>query len=125
MIPSRQPHKANDPETLRCDNEPCLFHYLGICYFSCHAWQPCATHTSSPAPDQKPGCYATCPFNDLCANDIEKIKAIEAIAAKAAREQDIKILEDYRNSLDYPNCPPGDTIKRLVESLRAQQAGEP
>jgi hypothetical protein len=53
------------------------------------------THTSPPAPEQKPGCYATCPFDDLCANDVEKIQAIEAAAAKAAREQVLEEIKKY------------------------------
>jgi hypothetical protein len=87
--PVRQPHKANDPATLRCDNEPCLFHHLGICRFSCHAWQPCATHTSPPAQFKCPDCER------LFDSDIHlgihhytdhAIKH-DAQVAKAAREQ--------------------------------------
>ena len=78
--PARQPHPQ------RCDNN---------CVFWSHCRgdyrPPCATHISPPAPTKKPSCYVTCPFNDLCANDIEKIKAIEAEAAKAERE---KVLDD-------------------------------
>jgi hypothetical protein len=36
------------------------------------------------APEQKPGCYITCPYDDLCANDLEKIQEIERIATLAA-----------------------------------------
>lgn len=41
----------NNPATLRCDNEPCLFHHLGICRFHCRAWIPINdTRRSRPAP---------------------------------------------------------------------------
>ena len=50
-----------------------------------------------------------------------------AIAAKAREDENkriVKILEDYRFGLDYPDCPPGDTIKKLVKSLRRTGGNE-
>jgi hypothetical protein len=50
----------------------------------------------APAPEQKPGCYITCPFDDLCANDIEKIQAIEAEAARAATlAENKRVLDEF------------------------------
>lgn len=45
-----------------------------------------------------------------------------AIATQAREDETnriISILEGYRLGLDYPDCPPGDTIKSLVESIRS------
>ncbi len=46
---------------------------------------------------QKPGCYATCPFNDLCANDIDKIRAIEDTAAITENTRVLDDLDDEMN----------------------------
>jgi hypothetical protein len=46
-------------------------------------------------PAQKPGCYLTCPFDDLCANDVEKIQAIEAEAARAATLATLDEIEHF------------------------------
>jgi hypothetical protein len=46
-------------------------------------------------------------------------KAEAASAATLAENtRCVKILEDYRFGLEYPDCPPGDCIKKLIESLR-------
>jgi len=47
--------------------------------------------------EMAPGCYATCPFDDLCANDVEKIKAIEDMAAAQARAEVLEIEKAWRN----------------------------
>jgi hypothetical protein len=46
--------------------------------------------------------------------------ATEATRAAMLAENSrcIKILQDYKEGLDYPNCPPGDTIGKLIGSLR-------
>ena len=92
-----------------------------------------ATHTNPPAPEQKPGCYAACPFDDLCANDLEKIQAIEAAAAKAAREKMLNAVLDgnakrFCPSIDdthYHCCDVEACIREIFknyeESLRGAQ----
>lgn len=37
------------------------------------------------------------------------------------QERCIKILHDYKNSLDYPNCPPGDTISKLIKLIQEEK----
>jgi hypothetical protein len=122
MTPARQPQEKRCPdfdlhkleEDVRMWKEAgyVSFHEPISCDVLLDIIEGCATHTSDPAP---------CPYNasdDMCLECKAHEQKIAETAAKAAREQDIKILEDYRNSLDYPDCPPGDTIKRLIQSLR-------
>jgi hypothetical protein len=71
-----------------------------------------------PNPCEENGCTDIENCDEICDNRRIYSPVQVAEKVKAAREQDIKILEDYRNSLDYPDCPPGDTIKRLIQSLR-------
>jgi hypothetical protein len=87
------------------------------------------------APEQKPGCYITCPFDDLCANDIEKVQAIEAEAARAAtlaeRERLLKAAHEINAKRFCPSmvdtqyhcCDVMACLDEILESLR-QQAGE-
>lgn len=66
-------------------------------------------------------------YQDGQASVQHDLNLVEQQAAAQAREDEnkriVKILEDYRFGLDYPDCPPGDVIKKLVESLRT--GGEP
>jgi hypothetical protein len=124
MTPARKPQhcdhecvcRHHDFEEMK--DAPC---YLKVGSCRCDT----RTHTSPQAPILKAFRFEKDGLHFIPQNGCEQIislqrhdTAIRAEAAKAAREQDIKILEDYRNSLDYPDCPPGDTIKRLIQSLR-------
>ena len=140
MTPAHQPQpqrkKANDPATLRCDNEPCLFHHLGICRFSCHQWEPIRSrpHTSTPAPDRRVPyiecnhSYSSCPINWDAHN-----KTI----AKASREQVLDAIWGYMTEHGVEKRPKGYYLVsgtfslggfvKYLESLRGgatQQGGE-
>jgi len=65
--------------------------------------------------------FATAPSESIAREIQEAYSDRSAIAAQAREDENkriVKILEDYRFGLDYPDCPPGDTIKKLVNSLR-------
>ena len=123
MTPTRQPRKANDPATLRCDNEPCLFHHLGICRFSCHAWQPCATHThAAPAtePDYEGDCD-TCRFVKEC-TPLYLPPCYNGDAIRAAKAEREKVLE-WAKKHNWPTTGGHrvigfDKLKEFLESLR-------
>lgn len=77
---------------------------------------------------KKPGCYNSCPFDDLCANDIEKIQEIERMAAAQARED---VLDELAQM--YANVPEQflegtyrlhSEWKEKIESLRHGQKQE-
>ena len=85
---------------------------------------------------KKPGCYIDCPFDDLCSNDIEKIKEIEQQAAKDERE---KVLDTIIKTFttegtlcvhpESEDClhPEGDCIRCYVkyfESLRSTSTNQ-
>ena len=125
MTPQPQPKKANDPATLRCDNEPCLFHHLGICRFSCHAWipgSPQKDHAMIYDADHPNGI----PFPDY-------INAQRAEATTQAREDVLdelarKIQQTYvgkydNESGDIPEVPV-DELADIIQSLR-RTGGEP
>jgi hypothetical protein len=44
---------------------------------------------------KKPGCYSECPFDDLCANDVEKIQEIEKMSAENERQRLINLLDKF------------------------------
>jgi hypothetical protein len=51
--------------------------------------------------EQKPGCYLTCPFDDLCANDVEKINEIERQSAYTAMfEENKRMLDKVESALN-------------------------
>ena len=47
--------------------------------------------------------------------------AIRNAATLLENKRVIKILQDYKDSLEYPNCSPGDTIGILIKSSRSTQ----
>ncbi len=124
-----QPQKANDPATLRCDDEPCLFHHNGICGFSCHMWIPVSPqqdHAMIYDADHPEGI----PFS-------EYVNAQRAGAAAQAREKVLKLLEewDYHNNRNFGKPHPlfsdmirlvrenPDEVRKHLESLRT--GGDP
>jgi hypothetical protein len=44
------------------------------------------------------------------------------MTAKQECARIVEILENYKLGLDYPDCPPGDTITTLIKSLRQSQS---
>lgn len=75
---------------------------------------------------KKPGCYNSCPFDDLCANDIEKIQEIERMAAAQAREDVLDEMRDLvRNTKKYGTIEPEELfhwtgIIAMIDSLRSE-----
>lgn len=78
---------------------------------------------SRPHPPAPSELAATSPCVQCLEEDRVSMMEHDAAIAAQAREDEINriisILEGYRFGLDYPDCPPGDTIKSLVESLRS------
>ena len=97
---------ANNPPVLRCDNEPCLFHHLGICQFHCHQWLPIkyrATHTPAAPADLRDGMEIRFRtkreaweqgYQDGESAVQHDLNLIKDAAAKAEREKVIEILGD-------------------------------
>lgn len=73
---------------------------------------------------KKPGCYNSCPFDDLCANDIEKIQEIERMAAAQAREDVLDHLnmwlQRYPDATNVEEMALYGTITEKIKSLRSE-----
>ena len=106
-----RPQKANDPATLRCDDEPCLFHHNGICGFSCHMWIPVSPqqdHAMIYDADHPEGI----PFPDY-------INAQRSEAAAQAREKLFEAIRAERDPhLDYVDWD-------SIEAAYIRTGGEP
>jgi len=85
----------------------------------------CKEAATSPCDEQ--GCTDTDNCDEICIHQrIYSQAQMDEKVAQAREDENkriVKILEEYRFGLDYPDCPPGDAIKKLVESLRT--GGEP
>ena len=85
---------------------------------------PVSTPPRGATPAKKPGCYATCPFDDLCANDLEKIREIEQMTAQDERKkvldelkQEIKYLTNLYGLCDFWSRPTVEEIHNAIKRI--------
>jgi len=73
-------------------------------------------HTPTPESGNERRCEKCTEFQQEVT--VKLVDGAARAATLAENTRCVKILEDYRFGLEYPDCPPGDCIKKLIESLR-------